>query len=568
VAIRPLDVKELAEVLAVDFDDTDGIPKLKTSWRWEDQEQALLSSCSSLITIVETDYSRVVQFSHFSVKEYLTSARLATPSADVSRYHVDLESAHTILAQACMSVLLQPDNGVEESGAIEKRSPLAGYAARHWVTHAQFERVSSFLRKAMEYLFDLDMPYFAAWLHLYDIDTRPVSGSSSLHWSAVSTKSGATPLYLAALCGFQDLAEHLVVKYPQHMNAIGGHYETPLVAALAGRHFQTANLLHHKGAHVNARSSDSDTALCSAAWYGDLEMVQVLLNLKVNVNDRGLNNWTPIHTASQGPTSTSPHTSYNNPQLLPDVALLLLEHGADVNARIEHEGKDDEGVTPLHLAAADYGRVEVVRVLLEHGANVGAEDNKGRTPLHEAADYRRIETNERVEGYVSGKVELVRVLLEHGANVGAEDSEGRTPLHVAAEHAKVEVVRLLLEHGANVGAEDNEGRTPLHKAVAREYGMVEVIRVLLEHGANVGAQDNEGRTPLHKAVAREYGMVEVIRVLLEHGANVGAQDSKGRTPFQMVSPWRNEIKVLLLEHGAEGVLEHDLHSTTSSVSSP
>ncbi|KAF8474426.1 hypothetical protein DFH94DRAFT_129537 [Russula ochroleuca] len=534
VAIRPLDVKELAEVLAVDFDDTDGIPKLKTSWRWEDQEQALLSSCSSLITIVETDYSRVVQFSHFSVKEYLTSARLATPSADVSRYHVDLESAHTILAQACMSVLLQPDNGVEESGAIEKRSPLAGYAARHWVTHAQFERVSSFLRKAMEYLFDLDMPYFAAWLHLYDIDTRPVSGSSSLHWSAVSTKSGATPLYLAALCGFQDLAEHLVVKYPQHMNAIGGHYETPLVAALAGRHFQTANLLHHKGAHVNARSSDSDTALCSAAWYGDLEMVQVLLNLKVNVNDRGLNNWTPIHTASQGPTSTSPHTSYNNPQLLPDVALLLLEHGADVNARIEHEGEDDEGVTPLHLAAADYGRVEVVRVLLEHGANVGAEDNKGRTPLHEAADYRRIEGNYgRVEGYVSGKVELVRVLLEHGANVGAEDSEGRTSLHVAAEHAKVEVVRLLLEHGANVGA-----------------------------------QDNEGRTPLHKAVAREYGMVEVIRVLLEHGANVGAQDSKGRTPFQMVSPWRNEIKVLLLEHGAEGVLEHDLHSTTSSVSSP
>jgi hypothetical protein len=75
VAIWPLDVKELAEVLAVDFDDADEIPKLKPDWRWEDEEQALLTSCSSLVTTVKTDDSRVVQFSHFSVKEYLTSER-------------------------------------------------------------------------------------------------------------------------------------------------------------------------------------------------------------------------------------------------------------------------------------------------------------------------------------------------------------------------------------------------------------------------------------------------------------------------------------------------------------
>jgi hypothetical protein len=103
-------VEELAEVLAVDFDDAEGVPKLKPNWRWEDQEQALLASCSSLIAIVDTGDSRVVQFSHFSVKEFLTSARLATSSQDVSRYHIALEPAHTILAQACVSVLLQlPD---------------------------------------------------------------------------------------------------------------------------------------------------------------------------------------------------------------------------------------------------------------------------------------------------------------------------------------------------------------------------------------------------------------------------------------------------------------------------
>jgi hypothetical protein len=170
VAIRPLDVRELAEVLAVDFD-AEGIPKLKPDWRWEDQEQVLLTLCSSLIITAETDDSRVVQFSHFSVKEFLTSERLATSSEDVSCYHIDLEPAHTILAQACMSVLLLPDNSVRvEEDGVGKRSPLAGYAARHWVTHAQFEGMSPFLRKVMEFLFDLDWPHFASWarwLHFF-----------------------------------------------------------------------------------------------------------------------------------------------------------------------------------------------------------------------------------------------------------------------------------------------------------------------------------------------------------------------------------------------------------------
>src|SRR6266852_6122892 len=131
VAIRPLRVKELAEVLAVDFDDAEGTPKLNPYWRWEDEEQALLTSCSSLIAIVETDESRVVQFSHFSVKEFLTSTRLADSRKEVSRYHIDLEPAHTVLAQACMGVLLRPDDRFEEN-SIWRSLSLAGYAAQHW----------------------------------------------------------------------------------------------------------------------------------------------------------------------------------------------------------------------------------------------------------------------------------------------------------------------------------------------------------------------------------------------------------------------------------------------------
>ena len=86
VAVRPLTVAELAELLAFDFNAAKGeIPKLNSKWRWEDHEQAVLSTCSSLITIVLPSYgSPVVQFSHFSVKEFLMSDRLATLPKDIS----------------------------------------------------------------------------------------------------------------------------------------------------------------------------------------------------------------------------------------------------------------------------------------------------------------------------------------------------------------------------------------------------------------------------------------------------------------------------------------------------
>jgi hypothetical protein len=161
VAVRPLLVGELAELLAFDFQATTsgGVPTLKEDWRWDDQEEAVLSTCSSLIAIILRDGSRVVQFSHFSVKEYLTSPRLAqSPHADISRFRIDLEPAHTIMAQACLATLLRLDESAGKSDA--KVSPLVKYAAQHWVDHAQFEKVSSRVRDGMDDLFDSSSAIF------------------------------------------------------------------------------------------------------------------------------------------------------------------------------------------------------------------------------------------------------------------------------------------------------------------------------------------------------------------------------------------------------------------------
>jgi len=378
VAIRPLRVADLAEVLTVDFNDAEGIPRSKPDWRWEDQELALLSACSSLIAIVQHRRSRVVQFSHFSVKEYLTSSRLSSASGEVSNYRIDLKPAHTILAQACQGVLLQIQHDVEEH--TRNDHPLARYAAEYWTTHAQFGEVSSRLQKGMEYLFDPGKPHFRVWVTLYDIDTR--SFRTNLSRFIPPNKSPAAPLYYAALCGFHDLVEHLIIKYPQDVNADGGYYMRPVVAALARKHFQTADLLHHKGADLHVRGNNGFTPLHSAANFGDLEVTQKLIEYDDDVNAKTAFGWTPLHMASNG-------------EYFQDgsVLQLLLEHGADINAL------EPFGWTPLHWASYN-GMLEIVRLLLKHGADVETKAN-GKTAMQDAGE--------------RGHDEVVKLLRNHGA---------------------------------------------------------------------------------------------------------------------------------------------------------
>src|SRR5579863_3063524 len=100
------------------------------------------------------------------------------------------------MAQVCLSVLLWLDDRFEADHSVGNNSPLAQYAAENWVAHAQFPNVSSCLQSAMEHLFDPDKPYFAAWLHSYDVDFDSLT--SPLYHFSPSRKSKATPLYYAA----------------------------------------------------------------------------------------------------------------------------------------------------------------------------------------------------------------------------------------------------------------------------------------------------------------------------------------------------------------------------------
>ena len=309
VAIRPLRVEELGEILALDFNGAKGsTPKSNEGRRSEDWQQDVLSMCSSLVMFVNNRDSGVIQFSHISVKEFLTSNRLLS-SQDISDFHIIPESAHTTLAQACLATLLQLDGS----------SNLKGYASQHWVEHAQFESVSSRIKVGMRRLFDSAEPYFSAWLQLHDIDDRWTE------FKNFAAPDRGSPLYYASLCGFLNLAEHIIVEHPEQVNARGGHRHIPLTAALYNRHFDMVELLLQYGAAVDAH------------------------------------NQTPLKVASADGCG--------------DVVRWLLDHGADPNSR------QDDHQSPICLAIVN-GHEEVVRTLIGRDARIDAVDGAADNLLH------------------------------------------------------------------------------------------------------------------------------------------------------------------------------------------
>jgi 26S proteasome non-ATPase regulatory subunit 10 len=119
--------------------------------------------------------------------------------------------------------------------------------------------------------------------------------------------------------------------------------------------------------------------------------------------------------------------------------------------------KDENGFTPLHLAAAN-GHRDMVDLLLTTKADVNAKDNSGSTPLHQAA---------AAQGEHS---DIVEVLLARKANVDAADRQGLTPLHYALLADNPDVAKWLLNHGANANVKDNKaGHSPLILAAAKGY---------------------------------------------------------------------------------------------------
>ena len=500
---RPLRVEELAELFAIQ-PDMGSIPTFDAGWRPEDPEEFVLSACSTLVAIVNVKGQKTVQFSHFSVREYLISDRIAN-SEHVSRFHVLPRLAHAHLARACLTVLLQLKDHVDRDKI--RNFPLASYAAQYWVDHAQFENIALDIQPGMERLFDRKKPHFAAWLRLYNIDDPSTVGR---------TRPYAVPLYYAALCGFRNLAEYLVDAYPQDVNAMGGMHVTPLHAALEKGHPNVAMLLVERGAVMGSRDSLGQISLHIASYRGYTEVASLLIDNGADPNAKEKTRKTPLHHASE-----KGHD---------EIVRLLLDHGADANHR------DYLGSTPLHLAS-QRGYKEIAQSLLSHGADANQPDNNGWTPLHHASD--------------RGQDESVWLLLDpklpvnHPVECMAPRPQPPPPppLRVAPRQSH-DIVRLLLNHGADANHPDYLGWTPQHHA--SRMGYYDIVQLFLDHGADTNRPEDHGLTPLH--LASERGHEDVVQLLLDHGADAYLRDKLGRTPLLLASEKGHTDIVRLLPH--------------------
>jgi len=448
-SIRPLLVEELADILAIEFE-AGPTPKYDIDRRPEYPEEEVLSICSSLITIVDMDGSRLVRFSHFSVNEYLTSQRLADAGKGLSEYHILSHSAHTILAMASLSVLLALDDHVNKDSM--KNYPLAVYAARYWVEHAQVHDISSRIKDAMECLFDPNKPHFAAWVWIHDIDYSFRETMFTVNPSPPT----APPLYYATLCGFRDPVEHLAVTHPGDINARSGYHGTPLHAAVIKGNVDIMRLLLEHGADVATLDNENSDALYEASRRGRLDVIGLLLDHHADVNSRNNRQVTPLIVAS------------SEGEL--DVVRVLLQHGATVDSH------DNDGWTSLMFASQN-GHLDVVRLLLQNGATVDAHEDNGRTSLMSASQ--------------NGHLDVVRLLLQNGATVGSHEDDGWTSLMVASQNGHLDVVRLLLQNGATVDSHEDDGWTSL--MFASQNGHLHVVRLLLQNSAAVESRRHDSQ---------------------------------------------------------------------------
>ncbi|KAK7948523.1 uncharacterized protein PG986_009409 [Apiospora aurea] len=357
---------------------------------------------------------------------------------------------------------------------IEAFKARIAYPSEHfdcWLSHlkgprdGRFDRWERFLSsgQANDFLPSLHVAAFFDFAQFVNdqlrngthVDERSVDGQTALHLAARADST---------------ISGQMLISHGADVNSPGWSTNTPLSWAIDGEAYET---------HIRS---------------GKFRMAEVLLAAGSKADDT-CDPFSPLHRASGIPMPDDPfllgfirsllqhgaHKHINGrprdrPPLgiaaalgAPKLAQLLIEHGADPNGGREGDTYEISRRYPLIAGLSRNANTEVIRVLLEAGANPNVSDPAGRSPLQVCLGN-------------AGSQELMTMLLDFGADVNHNSADGSTALHIASSSDNPNIVAALIAHGACLGVEDVDGKTPLIHAI--EKRCFRVARMLVDAGAS------------------------------------------------------------------------------------
>lgn len=327
--------------------------------------------------------------------------------------------------------------------------------------------------------------------HGAEVDAREDwHGQTALMWAAAQHHYALIPLLVKhgaevnAISNIEEWERQVTDEPREKWLPPGGM--TPLIFTAREGCVACVKPLLEAGADIDATTPKGISALLISIINGHYDVAWELLEAGADVNLNDDTNRSPLYAAVD--FNTMPESNRPSPQVVRNqttsfqLIRALLERGADPNVQLSRmapyrlkldRGNDTmlgTGTTPF-LRAAKGADLDVMRLLLEYGADPTLATAQGIDPLMTAANLGTRESDSTGRYKTEAQmIEAVKLCMELGLDLNAKASDGRTAVFGAAMFGKTEVVKFLAENGAIVDYQDNRGLSPLDAAMGKAGG--------------------------------------------------------------------------------------------------